>query len=148
MGDPQGSGEVYIDILLDGGNPVFTEKDNTTQGAVVFELTADGFVLKAKRGTYTFYYQALNFEFHIDAVTWESSAHRNLAWIRPNDDPHFVAMSNLNFVSIDQIVDFLLNPADEFANLFQRPIDPTVLNNPDPPLALARREEIRKAVAA
>lgn len=149
MAELKGTGEVYIEIRQENGKPVFTLKDNTTEGAVLFVPNDDGFELQAKKGTYTFFYEAVGFEFAADAVTFLSTAHRNLAWVRPNDDPHVVAMSDLNFVTADQIVEFFLNPAEPFHALFtrQNPIDPTVLNLPDPPLALAA-QDLTASVAA
>jgi hypothetical protein len=150
MDEQKGTGEVYIDIELTGEGPVFTEKANTTNGAVVFlpQSPAIGtFELKANLGTYTFFFEALHFEFAVDAVTFESDFHRNLAWVRPTDDTHVVAMSDLNFVTVEQIVDFFLNPSEAFRSLFAKPIDPTIINNPDPPAAAAQ-EGLRKAVAA
>ena len=148
MPENLGTGEVYISIELQtGGQTKYALVKNDTGGAVVYEETEDGFKLTAKKGSYTFYYLALNFDFGIDAVLWESEFHFNLAWIRPTEDKRKVAMSNLNFVGFDQTVDFLLIPSDDFSGLFRRPIDPTILNLPEPPTVLAV-EDFKESVAA
>ena len=146
MDELKGSGEVVIEIYLVGQQAFFREKSNTTNGAVVSSLTPDGgFELTADLGTYAFNFVAIDFTFDTPAITWDGVAPQNLAWSQPGDKE--VVMSDLNFVTSEQTVTFSFNPAPEFAHLISKRIDPTVINNPDPPQALAAGD-LKESVAA
>lgn len=138
-----GTGEVRIDVKVIGGVPNFTETFNNTNGAVTFQQGDGQLTLTAKPGSYTFFYTSVEFTWAIDAVTWLSDFHKNLAWIL-TDDRTQVVMSNLNFVPVKQTVEFNLNPAPELAEvlLLLRPIDPTIINDPQPAFQEIAAEEL------
>ena len=135
------NGEVWITITWQDGGYVYKEAGNSTGGSVVFEPEDQGFQLTAEQGIYAFTFIAVNFEFSVDAVVWaQPGANRNLTWA--SKDKTQFAMTNINYVTNNQTVSFTINPDNGSNNaLSLPPIDPTVLNVPDPPNPLAIAEE-------
>ena len=129
------NGGVWITITWDGSQYSFAQTSNTTGGAVTFATAGQSFGLKADLGIYAFIFTASGFQFSGDAVTWaDPGANRNLTWML-KDHSQF-AISNINFVTNDQSVVFTINP-DNSGGQNLPPIDPTVLNVPDPGGVLA-----------
>ncbi len=140
------NGEVWIEITAQAGGYDYKETGNTTEGSVVFEPEDKGFMLTADPGIYAFTFIAVNFEFAVNAVAWaQPGGNRNLTWA--SKDRTEFAMTNINYVKADQAVSFTINPAGDATTngVLLPPIDPTILNVPDPPNPMAME---RKRTAA
>jgi hypothetical protein len=133
------NGEFQVTITAQsGGGYTFVGNDISTQGAVTLALDGNGgFALTAAQGIYAFIFSASNFQFADPALTWsQPSANRNLTWM--SKDNTLFAVTNINFVTNQQSVNFTINP-DQGTSIDVNipagsllPIDPTVLNNPLP----------------
>jgi hypothetical protein len=141
------NGEVWIEITAQDGGYLYKETGNTTEGSVVFELDNQGFMLTADQGIYAFTFIAVNFDFSVNAVVWaQPGANRNLTWA--SKDKTQFAMTNINYVKNDQTVSFTIIPENTSdTGVILPPIDPTILNVPDPPkveLAQKRMASLRR----
>lgn len=134
------SGELDITITAVNTNGVYTYQytvtSDTTSGGATFTAEGQGgFQLTTQApGIYAFVFTAKNFQFSNPAMTWsDPGANRNLTWM--SNGPNQFAISDINYNSSKQSVGFTINPPvidSDNGAVTLPPIDPTVLNVPDP----------------
>ncbi|HYX22704.1 MAG TPA: hypothetical protein VFC23_01020 [Thermoanaerobaculia bacterium] len=140
------SGELEITITAVEANGTvtysYTVTSDTTGGAATFTAEAQGgFQLTTQApGIFSFVFTASNFQFSNPAMTWnDPGANRNLTWMS-NGSNQF-AIADINYTPNQQPVSFTINPSTNSSDVSGAvtlpPIDPTVLNVPDPGGALA-----------
>lgn len=135
---------IRLVIDFDGGSYQFLVTENTAPDVLAFEPCARQLGVKPDAGgadrpfLFRVEFEALNFEFRQpaeDAVKWLEPATRPPFVSRPklSPDATLLVLFAVNASQQRQTVQFDLMPAGALG-ASAKPIDPTIVNNPDPPV--------------
>ncbi len=137
------SGRIRLSLTFKGGKLVFSETENTAPHVLAFQLRTKTLTVDPLGGGVNHPY-LVTVEFEASGFTFEKPAENAVIWKKPTTRPPFVGKPELedddkllrlfavNASSERQTVHFELIPAGAIAAAIG-PIDPTIVNNPDPP---------------